>query len=308
MGKNYYNNYRFKKAHNIMDYNPEESLRLISDYLMEYPNDYSAHLDHINLLISLGHVNKAKAAIKAIELQVSEDEEYKRLSSKYQYFKRKLIFMKAKLLAFKEKYTELYDFCLNYYDELNAVDSLQLYYMMLYCKKRIEEKKSKKAFPKKNDQDEFVETPYEQGNYMNRQIIDYSESEFMENQNRFLYAYGNLEKTGGRIFSEDFPFEDLLDVIKKSINDDNNSKFFVSPITDSYIFRYDECGFDKGHLVDHFKVECFHNTDEIIVMYPVYGYGDRKCIDLNYLREPSPRIIRKERKSQVEKFYSRYNK
>ena len=308
MGKNYYNNYQFKKAHNIMDYNPEESLRLISDYLMEYPSDYSAHLDYINLLISLGHVKKAKAAIKSIELQVSEDEEYKRLSSKYQYFKRKLIFMKAKLLASRERYAELYDFCLNNYDDLNAVDSLQLYYMMLYCKKRIEEKKSKKAFPKKNDQDEFVETPYEQGNYMNRQIMDYSESEFMENQNRFLYASGNLEKNGGRIFSEDFPFEDLLDVIKKSINDNSNSKFFVSVITDSYIFRYDECGFDKGHLVDHFKVECFHNTDEIIVMYPVYGYGDRKCIDLNYLREPSPRIIRKERKSQVEKFYSRYNK
>ena len=299
--KSYYNTHLFTTAHNIMDYDPEESFTQITSYIKKYPRDYVARLDYINLLISFEKTSEAEKAIEEVSSMVARDHHFKNLDKRYHIFIRNFKFMKAKLLACLERYEELYDFCEKNYEQLNSVDSLQLYYLMIYCKKKM----GKQI-------DDFA---YDRGNYMYKQIKDYKDSEFLKNMKRYLLSEGgNPESTGGRVFSEDFPFEKVLEETKKHISEildesktNKNVKFFVGLYSDSYVFKLDCCGWDKNHMVDYFKVDCFHNTTIPIVIYPVYGYENRNYIDLNYLRKQNPKIKRPQ-KSQVQKFYDRYHK
>ena len=72
---------------------------------------------------------------------------------------------------------------------------------------------------------------------------------------------------------------------------------------DDYIFQYDNCGRDKNRVVDRFKVICFHDTDEIITMCPVFGYDGYPSVDLNYLRNEKTK-----KRNMIDRFNSRYSR
>ena len=55
-----------------------------------------------------------------------------------------------------------------------------------------------------------------------------------------------------------------------------------------------------------FKVSCFHDTHDIIIMYPTFNCENQPYIDLNYLNE-SEKPIQK-RISQIDRFNKRYDK
>jgi hypothetical protein len=105
-----------------------------------------------------------------------------------------------------------------------------------------------------------------------------------------------------RRFKNDFPLEDVIKIVKENLREEN--KLCYGYIADTYVFKYDCCGRVDEKLQDYFKVSCYHDTNDILLMYPANKCEKLPYIDINYIKE-EPKI---KRLSQVEKFNRRYQK
>ena len=137
--------------------------------------------------------------------------------------------------------------------------------------------------------------------YITNQTHNYSESAFLELEKRHLATCNEgMDLSKKSYFSFDFPFDEVLDELKKIIP--NEKGLYTGFFVDTYIFKYDNCGRADDHVVDYFKVVCFHNTNKFIALMPAYGYDNYIQTDLNYLNKKNTKRI-----SMVDKFNKRYN-
>ena len=194
------------------------------------------------------------------------------------------------LFGYFEKYDELYKL---YLDNKAYIDNskLNLQYINFYCRK--------KMGLSNNGRKNMV------SGYMYGQMEEYSEGKFLEHIKKHMADYNmGLDKPNDNIFAPDFPIEKIVSEAKKYIPSDKG--LFPGFLEDDYVFKYDSCGRDRNRVVDYFKVICFHNTSDFITMCPVYGYERYPYIDLNYIKKDDD--IKIKRRSQLDKFNSRYNK
>ena len=285
MKTQYYNTLEFNKIVKIMNTNPKEAKNNFEDYLKKYPRDYSAYLWYIETLICLGEFKNAEKIFKYIENKINSSN-INLDRNKINIFNKHKFYIKLKLLSYQEKYEDLYTYCVN---NINRINELGLNHLLFWCKKHIG-----KIDPNRRDNNL----------YLFRQIVEYKESDLLDNLKKHeADCYEENKDTKG-IFSPEFPLEEVLKEIKKYIPSKN--RIYPRLFENDYVFKYNECGRENNKLVNYFKVICLHNTDNIITAYPSNDCEHLPCIDLNYLKkEEQPKI---KKISQIDKFNLKYKR
>ena len=286
MKAKYFNKWEFSQALSIMETNPTEAKLKYEEYLEKYPKDYSAYLYYVTVLIVLGEFTDAEKIINYVEELSDRDKIFNDSPNRVKRLKENILISRLKLLSYQERYDELYQLC---FENSQIIKELDINHLYFYCKK-------KKGI--------LIPAIREGNSYIFRQIIEYQESDFLQSVQNHLADYNmNIENPSLNIFSSDFPFNEILEEIKKYLPSDK--RLCHGFYEDQYIFKYDNCGKDNGKTADYFKVICFHNTKDIIVMYPSADCQNLPYINLNYLI-PEPKDCKVRRLSQIDKFNQRY--
>lgn len=286
MNDNYYDAWYLRKIIEIIEYDPYEALSLFDSYLREYPKDCMTYPFYITALLALGKVDEAKKEIILSDELARRDDTVKKRKRKF--YSELMAYSKIKLMLFNKQYQELYDFINSYEYEL---DNISLEHVLFFCKKKLGLISDKGNVQGKS--------------YMFRQIYAYSYNDFLSHIEKHLALYvTDYQDCKLNVFNVDFPINEVLEELKKYIPSDK--KIFTGFLEDKYYFKYDGCGrgFNSNRLLDYFEVVAFHDTGDLITMYPVINYRDRMdYIDLNYLND-----VKLKRKNQIEKFNDRYKR
>lgn len=281
MSNKYFDEWEFRQALDQLDSNPYDSAIRLEQYVSKYPKDYSMHAYYAYSLITIGQHDKAKAVLDNLEKEAFVDGNFLKQKRKVELVKRNIIFSRIRLLSYTDKYDDLYKF---YLSNMKTIKDMDINTMDFYIKM-----KAGLLDPSKRDH-----------GYLFRQIVEYKESDFLDHVQKHLSEFNaGKEEPNKNIFSSEFPFEKVLEEIKKHFLSSPrlNTGFFE----DSYIFKYDGCGRADDRFVDYFRVICFHNTKNIITMCPVPNMYNVPFIDLNYISEEKPKKI-----SQIDRFNKRF--
>ena len=285
MKNNFYNAVEFKNAISNIRNNPWTAKVLLENYISKYPKDYSGRIYYIDDLITLNMIDDAVEYMNDLIDEVNGNNQFLK-SEKYEIFASKLFPNMIKILAAQGKYKRIYSLI---QEQISWFDN-QHYCLKLFCEVKL-------GIINKDNIDMSSMT------YIEKQIINYEEESLVNHLIKHL-ADGNINRleTNKNIFSSNFDLNRILQEIKKYIPSDN--KLISTPLSDYYIFKYNDCGREENKITDYFKVICFHNTDKIITMLPIRNSGNIQNVDLNYLidNKPSNNI------SQIDKFNKRFNK
>lgn len=288
MKDKYFNTFEFKSAVELLKKNPLLSKFKFEEYLKKYPYDYSAYTYYISCLIMLGNLEEAKKHFNYLKKQTYMDNDLSYEIKKLKYLNNNIIFTYVKLLCYQHKYDELYKFCL---DNFSVIEKLGLSSVFFYCKNKLNMIDNSARYGEK---------------YLHRQIIDYKESDFLDHIKEHLQNFNkDLDIPNSAIFSYDFPISKIIENIKNYIP--SSKRLFVGFYDDTYCFKYDYCGKENNKNTNYFKVICFHDTNNIITMYPCLNCENLPYIDLNYLKQNINEENTKVKKiSQIDKFNKRY--
>lgn len=286
MKTKYFNKYEFNYAASLLETNPIEAKLRFEEYIKKYPKDYVGHMFYATALITLGEFSKAEEILDETEELLSSDKKVNNEFGKQKLNQREIISNRLRLLSYQEKYEELYyQFYQKYYQEINSMEMNPLIFL---CKKKL-------GLLNQNRRANHT--------YIFRQIVNYEESDFLDHIQKHFPDYNQNEETPNiSIFYSDFPLTEILTEVRKYLLSDIRlySNFYV----DTYIFKYNNCGRVENKITDYFRVVCFHNTTDIITIYPVTGYTNIPYIDLNYLaKEKTPKV---KTLSRIDKFNQRY--
>lgn len=284
----YFDKWEFKDAIDLINVDPVGAKAKFEEYFKKYPNDYSLRNYYASCFICLGEFDKAKEIIDELEKDAREDAQYQKQTKRVNTLLEKIVYSKAKILSYTEKYQELYEFCGKYSNLMK--NSLDLRHLMFYA--RIKSGKEN-DFPRREE------------HYLYGQILEYSKESFLKHIEKHLADYNaTLDNPNEVIFSPDFPLEKVLKEIEKYIGDER--KTYPGFYDNQYVFKYNGCGRVKNKLVDYFCIKCFAGTGNIITMYPYGETCSLEYIDINYLREEKEDKVKV--KSGMERFKERMNK
>lgn len=289
MAIEYFNKIEFKYALSFVETNPFFAKVKFEEYLKKYPKDYSAYTYYASVLITLKELDKAECVLNSLDFLSKTDKKYANKLNKIHFNTINSIGSRLRLLSYQEKYEELYQFCQQYFREIQNMEMAPLFF---YCKKQLGMIELEKR---------------EKHPYIFRQIASYSESDFLEHIKKHLADFNkNGEEINPSIFKPNFPIESIINEVRKYIP--SEKCLYFNFYVDVYIFKYDECGRDDNKTVDYFKVICFHNSSEIITIYPSRYCDALPAIDLNYLIKNETTSSRGPVKklSQIDKFNKRY--
>ena len=106
--------------------------------------------------------------------------------------------------------------------------------------------------------------------YLFRQIINYDEGDFLYHIQKHTADFNkDLDTPNPAIFNTEFPINQVIESIKSYIP--SSKRLFTGFYEDTYIFKYDCCGRVDNKSTNYFRVICFHDTNNIITMYPNIG-------------------------------------
>ena len=278
---------------------PLHSLEQLGYYLEDYPYDHIAYTLYARYLTELCKFDEAEKIISYIDSMTIGNPKF-RGSSDLESTQRSdisLIVSKLQLHLHNKEYQEAFDLLKDKGELLNS-DFYKLYGTKVFLQKKLN-------LP--------VEKEYGLSDkYFPNQILNYSEEKFFDHIQNHLYDDEFNEETSykGKFYDE-FPIKRIVEEIKKIIPTDK--RFHFDLLTDTYIFRYDNCGknmYEDKHKyseANYFEVIAIHDTNKLITVYPVNHSNVNYYIDLNYLKdELDPKSVKKV--SQIDKFNKRYNK
>ncbi len=273
----YFNEYEFKKALKMADIDIVKSTSMYEEYLRKYSKDYSTYPYYASNLITLGRLKEAEEVLEYVEEIRRRDNKFSKITKTFELYKKSFAFTKARLLAYQEKYEELF----NYYLENKSVFKDNA--ILFFTKKKLGMLDLGKR---------------DTNSYLYRQIVDYNEEDFLLHIRKHLIDY----KDSSCAFNLDFPLEEVITEVKKHIPSDK--RLFSGFFENTYYFKFDSCGKDDNKSVNYFKVICFNDTGDIITMYPC-GEGEYlPFVDLNYMRDKDTSKVLKI--GQIDKFNRRY--
>ena len=288
MKNQHFDKWDFDNAISVIETNPKESKQRLEEYLKKYSDDYSSYIYYAFSLIKLGDFTTAETIINKVEELVENDYNYQKDENSLKHFNKHLISAKIKLLSYQKKYYKLYKLFLKYSEVTKSQDLNRTFF---YCKKKLG-----LLDPNKRNKN----------SYIFRQTIEYKEDDFLEHIKNHLTEYNEeTNEANDCFFYSSFPFKSILEEIKKIIPCEK--RIYPGDYDNLYIFKYDSCGKVNSKSTDYFKVVCFHDTKDIITMYPADDCEHLPYIDLNYLKEEknTPKV---KRLSQIDKFNQRYKK
>ena len=283
--KGYFNSFEFEKIRDVSKKNPYEAIRLYENYFNRYPDDHFAYTYYVSMLITVGNYEKAEEVLKQVKYRLDRESIYKRNDKRARFLYYNLAFCKLKLLIYQHRYEDALSLYYKTEDLLSLGEQIELYLLKLNGKL---DKKRVESDP-----------------YINRQIIEYREEDFIDHIKKHLQDYNENNKSISKTyFSYDFPMDKVLKEIKSKLKD--CSKLSWGFHEDTYVFKYDGCGRDNDKLVDYFKVICFYGTEDMITITPSSGCEEMPYMDLNYLNEKEEVKVKKI--SQIDKFNRRYKR
>ena len=286
----YFNESEFQYAIKLLETDPFEAKERFETYLNKYPTDYYARAYYVILLTRICLFDEAQKEYDAIIKESNNDTFFAYNAKKLHGFKYNMIIAKLKLLGAKEDYQSILAILNNYSEMFNERDHK---YISYYCRSRLGAIDINRI--KQND-----------NAYRFNQTVNYSEELFREHVKRHEADYNlDAEIPNGAIFTPDFPLDDVINEIKKHIP--SNKRLFPGYFDDTYYFKYDNCGRINNHLTSYFAIICFHNSTNILTMYPVCNCQKLPYTDLNYLKENDINI-KDNRLSQIEKFNRRFKR
>lgn len=283
----YYNTIDFERAGSLIVIDPLEAKFAFEEYIQKYPTDYFAYLKYIYVLIILNDFESAEKMVNYVERNVHSNLKYLKCGDKVKKVEWGLQLNKIRVLFALEKYKEVYDYINQFCGNLDIERKDEL---LLYCQKKLN-----KIDMKRNNK-----------KYIVRQIIDYQEDDFFAHiMKHQLKTTEDNDMVNNYIFSEFFPVQKIVQEVKKYIP--SSKKMCTTLVSDTYVFKLDDCGRDNNRIVDFFKVVCFHNTADFITMFPAYGCDRLPYVDLNYM-DLNKKKNKVKTLSQIEKFNRRYRR
>lgn len=288
MGNKYFDSWELQQILDITKTNPLEAKAKYEEYLEKYPTDYISYRYYIEILIILNDLDQAEKVLNYIQNKANNDKTFSNLEKK-EMFNDHLSFVRLKLLTYQEKYEELYHSCLEFPNRIET----NLNSITFYCKKKLG-----MLDPSIRDKNA----------YLFRQIIQYEESDFLRHIKKHQAdSNKDLDKPNKNIFTPDFPFDEVINEIKKYIPSDK--KLCTGFYENVYTFKYNNCGRVDNKMVNYFKVICFNNTQEFITMIPTTEGKYLPYTDLNYLITDTPTQSSKvKRVRQIDKFNQKYGR
>lgn len=277
MSVKYFDNWEFQQALSFLDTDPFEAKIKFEKYLQKYPKDYCTYAYYASVLITIGQYDEAEKILEYVKKLYTNDENFSKETDKIKHLENDLICNKIRILSYKEKFNDVYDFLLSNSKKLDQND---INHVNFYCRGKLGMLKDNKRTP---------------NSYLFRQITEYQENDFLEHIKKHMTDYSSENKN---IFISDFPIKEVITEIKKYIP--SSKKLSPGYIENVYIFKYNACGRDNNQLVDYFKVVVFNNTQNFITMFPASKCENLPFIDLNYL------IKSNKKESRTEKFYNKY--
>ena len=273
----YFNTHEFTKALKIINSDPEGARKAFEKYIEKYPKDYWAQSVYASILITLKEFDLAEEVLNHVENKVFKDGHLANDFLRKHNDERSIFFSRIRLLSYKERYKELYDYLTT---NPKFVETFNLKELLLYCKKKIGILKEERM----------------PNYYLARQVIRYEEQDMLHH-----VRY----QPNSNIFSVDFPLNTIINEVRKYIPSEKS--LCPGVLADWYYFKFDECGKEDLKTTNYFKVVCFHNTSDIIIICPVKEGEKLPYVDLNYLKEnkEQPKV---KQKSQTQKFLDRYKK
>lgn len=288
--KNIFNKWEFEQALALSKTVPLEAKLLYERYIEKYPKDYTVIPYYASVLIILGEFAAAEKILNYVENKYKSDSGYMKKQDKVNFLEKFIAYDRLKIFCYRGKYKEFLNFC----DKNQSIlEDIDLGGSTFFCNSRMEN---------------INKDTRDNQSYLFKQMIEYREYEFFEHIKKHLSDYNqDDEEVNDNVFVPNFPIKKVIEEIKTKIPSDiglRNGFFEIS-----YIFKYDGCGRENNKLVDFFKVICFKDTHNFITMCPVFGYERAPYIDLNYIKEKEEEnFVKVKRKSQIDKFNSRYKK
>lgn len=290
MQARHFNNYENKRARSNIMTNPLEAKAQYEEYIKKYPYDASAYPQYCYVLIILGELQEAEKILNDTQLMIDRDIKiYKTKQSSFDldriYFD--IYLNKLRISLAKGNYQDALE--LLQLDKYN-INSRGL--MTYYCKRQLG----------------LLDTESKQRNmdsYLFNQVIEYRKEDFIDHINHHQADYNmNLDEPDNYIFAFDFPIDSIIQECEKYVPSDK--KLLMDLLNDRYYFKYDGCGRVDNKLTDYFCIVCFHNTGDMITMYP-QNYGENlPYIDLNHMKPEEPQEPKTKRLSQIDKFNQKY--
>ena len=253
-------------------------------FVKRAPLDYIARANYIILLTKICAFDQAKAEYDKLEARIQRNNYTN--SRKRRILRVKMVVAKTKILSAFGEYQELYDL---FNANRGIFSEEDCSFFDYYCSIRL---------------GLFEGKATRSSAYRFEQIKSYSEEAFREHLKRHLQDEEIFEKFKTiSAFAKGFPIDQVIAEVKKYIPSDN--RIYPGYYYDTYFFKYSSCGYSRnGNLTDFFRVDCFHDTTDIITMYPAEDCEKMPFVDLNYLNPQ--KTLR--HSSQVDKFYQRYGK
>ena len=257
-------------------------------YLELYPKDYYAKVVYASVLITLHQFDLAEQIIEEVESGFSKDCHLIRNTQRQVENAKDVVFCKVRLLSYAGKIEELYKFV--FFHKQKLVDLNMYEFLLFYCRNKLGISDVKRE---------------DENSYLFRQIIEYREEDMVDHiKDHLAYYNPTMEKPDPNVFVPDFPISSVIEEVKKIIP--NEKKLCCGIIDDIYVFKYDFCGRDNNRITNYFKVVCFHDTCNIITIFPIYGVEKLPYIDLNYLVCHEDVPAKTKVLSQRDKFNRRY--
>ena len=286
MKKKYFDNWKFEQALSCINDNPLKAKLMYKEYIEKYPKDYCAYSFLASALITLGEFDEAGKVLLVVKKLIDKDKHFNSDYTKMMLFENSFYFNKVRLLSYQENYNELYKLCINQLKNLEYIEDISF-----YCQSKL---------GKLNTENRVANS------YLFRQIIKYDEKDFLYHMKKHLTDCNfSTDLPNQSIFTSKFPLEEVIKEIKKYMP---SQKCLYSGFFDNiYIFKFDNCGKDNNKVTNYFKVVCFHNTNDIITMYPSNDCKNLPYIDLNYI-VPEDMEFKVKKLNQIDKFNQKYKR
>ena len=277
--------YDYKLSNNIyklLEVDPFLAAKKIKEYLNIFYRDYPMYCTYCSTLITIGEFDEAYETLINMEEDYAKDKGYHEDCSESQnnYVVQEMKLCRLRYLTNAYKYEEALRFMRKNEKDLDKVRIGNLNLVDFFCNHRtgnvdLDRRKQK--------------------NYMMRQILEYQKKDFIDKFNKELGK-------GDTSFYTDFDLEKVYDSMYDHLQ--TGEALHKSFVTDTYYFRYDNCGMVNGTPTDYFVAVVFRGTSKILEMHPAKPINDLIYEDLNYLNKNNKSKVK--RVSQIDKFNQKY--
>ena len=242
------------------------ALEEFQKYLEKYPKDMEARLYYARICHMMGEFSNFKKVIDSIHSIT----DFSNDTDKEKYF-----YLIIRKYLYEGRYQECYDYIKNNIDFFYNIGERDLEIMTFLMQKLNITASKTRDLP----------------TYFLKQIVDYNKERLFIHIKPFS-------------FNEDLNIREIYKRITEEIP--NMTPYNEGFLTKSYIFKYDKCGYNRGIMVDYFKVYTLIDSNNITTMFPNNNSSRLNYVDINDLRYKEDKSKVKTI-SQVDRFKKRYN-